>query len=352
MHPALTGPRGFLLYLAMWSPIAGLLIVLLARPGALSWEEAALTAVPLTFVYAELCLGAWYVCRAIPLRGQSGLRTSGALLVSAVVSSSLWLLASHAWFLALAHVPPFGGRGDVYMQQLPMLFVLGVLLFGLSLAVYYLLIAFQATRDAENRALEARVLAAEAELRALRAQIDPHFIFNSLHSIGALAGADPAAARNMSLRLAEFLRATLTLGAHADIALADEIALAEHYLSVEQVRFGSRLRVRLDVADDTRGCRVPPLLCQPLVENAVTHGIAHLVEGGTITIAVHRDDERLSIAVENPCDPDRRSKAGTGVGLTNVRRRLEALFGREGGLDIERAPDRFRVLLTLPLTRA
>jgi LytS/YehU family sensor histidine kinase len=232
---------------------------------------------------------------------------------------------------------------------MPMVFVLGVLLFGLVLAIYYLLAAFEQTREAESRALEARVLAVEAELRALRAQIDPHFLFNSLHSIGALAGTDPSAARGMSQRLADFLRASLKFGAMSEISLADELALAEHYLSVEQVRFGSRLRIDLRVAADTTSCRVPPLILQPLVENAVTHGIANLIDGGTISVSTARTVDRLEIAIENPCDPDRRAQPGTGVGLENVRLRLEALFGRRARLDVVRAADRFRVEVTLPL---
>jgi LytS/YehU family sensor histidine kinase len=154
----------------------------------------------------------------------------------------------------------------------------------------------------------------------------------------------------MSQRLADFLRDSLKLGALAEIPLSDELALAEHYLSVEQVRYGSRLRVDVLVPEAAMMCRVPPLLLQPLVENAVTHGIAHLVEGGTVTISAERASGGLEIAIENPCDPDRRARRGAGVGLDNVRMRLEALFGRRARLDIVRAPDRFRVELTLPIT--
>jgi two-component system sensor histidine kinase AlgZ len=99
-----------------------------------------------------------------------------------------------------------------------------------------------------------------------------------------------------------------------------------------------------------RRCRVPPLLLQPLVENAVTHGIAHLVNGGTIRIAAYRDGDRLEVAVENPCDPDRRVREGAGLGLTNVRTRLDTLFGSRGRIDVQRAPDRFRVEVSLPAT--
>lgn len=351
MHPALGGWRGFLVYLALWTPIIGLLVVLLAWPGGLGWIEGTIVALPLTLVYAYICLGAYYVAQTVPIRGRSPLALAGVFVVASILSSSLWLLVARGWFLILGYVPMFETHTALHRRQLPMLFAIGVLLFGLALAIYYLLAAFEQAREAESRALEARVLAVEAELRALRAQIDPHFLFNSLHSIGALAGSDPAAARNMSQRLGDFLRASLKFGAMADIALADELALAEHYLSVERVRYGSRLQVSLCVPEETKSCRVPPLILQPLVENAVTHGIAHLVEGGTVTLSAERNGEHLEIAVENPCDPDRRTAAGVGVGLDNVRMRLDALFGRRARVDVFRSPERFRVEVTVPIVQ-
>lgn len=349
MHPALSGWRGFLVYQALWAPILGLILVLLAWPGGLGWRDAAVIAVPLTAVYSYVCLGAYYVAQAMPLGSRSVLGLAGIFLASSILSSSVWVLLARGWFLALGYVPAFSAPSDAYRQQAPMLFGLGALLFGLSLAIYYLLAAFQTARAAESRALEARALAVEAELRALRAQIDPHFLFNSLHSIGALAGSDPVAARSMSQRLADFLRDSLKLGALAEIPLGDEIALAQHYLSVEQVRYGSRLRVAVDAPEAALACRVPPLLLQPLVENAVTHGIAHLIDGGTVTLSAQRNGDALEIAVENPCDADRHARAGAGVGLENVRMRLDALFGRRARVDVLRTPDRFRVELTLPL---
>ena len=161
--------------------------------------------------------------------------------------------------------------------------MVGALLFWLAAAGHYLLIAFQTSRDAETRALEQTLLAREAELRALRAQIDPHFIFNSLHSISALTTTDAAAARRMCLLLADFLRDTLRLGSSTP-HFARRGAARWPSGSSPSSRCASargctsRARPTRDAAD----CLVPPLLLQPLVENAVIHGIAQLVDGGTI----------------------------------------------------------------------
>jgi LytS/YehU family sensor histidine kinase len=194
-----------------------------------------------------------------------------------------------------------------------------------------------------------QVLAREAELKALRAQIDPHFLYNSLNSISALTGSDPAAARHMCLLLADFLRTTLRVSTQERITLAEELALADRFLSIEQVRFGPRLQVERHLDDEASECRIPPLVLQPLLENAVAHGIASLIEGGTIRLDVNRRDGRLLIAVENPRDPEAMPrKRGGGVGLENVRRRLSIVFGGAARLDAAAAADSFRVAMDLP----
>ena len=140
--------------------------------------------------------------------------------------------------------------------------------------------AFGASQAAERRALQFEIASREAELRALRAQIHPHFLFNSLNSINALIAARPEEARRLCVRLGDFLRRSLTFGSREAIPLAEELDLAEQLLSIEKVRFGERLSHAIVADEAARACTVPPLLLQPLVENAVTHGIAQLLEGG------------------------------------------------------------------------
>jgi LytS/YehU family sensor histidine kinase len=154
----------------------------------------------------------------------------------------------------------------------------------------------------------------------------------------------------MCLLLGEFLRQTLDVSARQRIPLADELAMAERYLNIEQVRFGSRLRVERRVDQDASGCLVPPLLLQPLVENAVTHGIARLLEGGLIRLDVSRTNGRLAIVIENPCDAEPGSVAARpgGMGLDNVRNRLDAMFGRDARMETRTEAGLFRVELELP----
>ena len=203
-------------------------------------------------------------------------------------------------------------------------------------------------KDAERANVELSLLAREAELKALRAQIDPHFIFNSLHSISALTATDPPAARRMCLLLADFLRETLRLGGNEQIPLSEELALADRFLAIEQVRLGPRLHVHREADPAAAACLVPPLLLQPLVENAVNHGIAQLVEGGTIRMAATCSGSTLTITLENPCDPDRPRTRGVGLGLELLRKRLTNQYGAADAVYAREQEGQFRVELRIP----
>jgi hypothetical protein len=353
VHPILAR-RGHLgLYLLGWAPLLPLVVVLLVLGGEISWREAWALGLPLLLVYAYVCLAAWYVCRMAPLRPQRPARLIAVHLLGALLSSGLWVVLGWGWAGLLRLLPGFEDLADDYADGvLPQLFALGVPLYLVSAAVHYLLLALERSQAAERRALELKLLAQEAELRALKAQVDPHFLFNSLNTVSALAGSDPAAARRMAILLAEFLRRSLQLGRRESIPLAEELAHAASYLAVERVRFGERLQVEEAVEEASRPCLVPPLLLQPLVENAVRHGVAQLLEGGAIRIAARLRDGRLLLAVENPCDPDHPPVRGEGVGLANVAARLRALYGPQARWEVENPPGRFRVELSLPAASA
>jgi two-component system sensor histidine kinase AlgZ len=223
-----------------------------------------------------------------------------------------------------------------------------MVLYLLAAATHYIMITFELSRQADQRALQAKLHANQAELHSLRAQIDPHFLFNSLSSISTLITRKPDAAREMCLTLAEFLRKSLQYGAKDLITLDEELSLSSRYLQIEQIRFGDRLTVRQEVAPEARSAMVPPLILQPLIENAVGHGIAHLLEGGTITIRAARGPVTLTITVTNPYDQEKPASRGSGLGLENVRRRLRTLYGTGAALSLSDSASMFTAEIILP----
>ncbi|HUP39362.1 MAG TPA: histidine kinase [Vicinamibacterales bacterium] len=348
MHPILEDRRRLALYLLAWL-IVGMLLAAGLRSDA-SWTTAAAFLLPLCFVYGFIGLSTWYLCRAFPIGEQSSWSTVMVVQsIAAATASAIWTALGYVWADTLDALGLGLGAQAFYTQQRPLLFVIGGLLYWLAVACHYLLVAFQTSRDAETRAFEQTLLARNSELRALRAQIDPHFIFNSLHSISALTTSDAAAARTMCLLLADFLRDTLRLGSHSRISFADEWSLAERFLAIEQVRLGARLTIARDSDPHAADCSVPPLLLQPLVENAVIHGIAQLVEGGTIRMTARRTGPMLTVTVENPCDPDRVRTRGVGLGLDLLRKRLMTEFGVNDAVRAQEQSGRFTVEVRIPV---
>jgi hypothetical protein len=349
MHPLFARPSRLFFYLVAWAFFGLLLALVFAGSRLAAFPAAAVFTVPLTLIYALVCLSAWWVCRAYPLAPTPPWRVALVQLGAAASAAAAWVLLGAAWMVILARLRGLAPAVSemTIRRDLAILFAAGVLLYLLSAVLHYLLAAVAASHAAERRALESQVHAREAELRALRAQLNPHFLFNSLNSINALVGRDPEGARRMCEGLGDFLRLTLHLGGREVVTLSEELALVDRYLAIEQVRFGERLQVERRVDPEALSCLLAPLLLQPLVENAVKHGVAGRSEGGTVCLEASLRDGRMIVALENSVDEEDVARPGTGTGLENVRRRLSVLAGRDGQLQITRRPGVFRAVLDL-----
>ncbi len=356
MHPLFSRLVPLGAYLLIWATLGnGLAILLTFRYDVGPWPLGIVAITPLAVSYGLACLAAWFVCRAFPVdRGSPLVVAVLAHLAAAATTSAVWVGVGVWW---LVEVQVAAGRTDTPLVPATVdgvvgWFLAGVVLFLLSSAVHYVFLAVQASEAARRQALESAVLAREAELRALRAQVNPHFLYNSLHSIGALASSRPADAQHMAVNLGEFLRHSLRLGSLPAVSLEQEVGLARQYLAIEQVRYAERLAVAIDVSPDVAACELPPLLLQPLVENAIKHGVAGLLEGGVVQIAARGRGDECEVSIRNAYDPDEPRAPGTGMGLENVRARLRTHFGHRGRLDLHDDGATFVVTLTWPTARA
>jgi two-component system, LytTR family, sensor kinase len=201
---------------------------------------------------------------------------------------------------------------------------------------------YQRLREREIRTSELEIQLAKSHLQVLKSQLQPHFLFNTLHSISALMLIDVRAADKMMTRLSDLLRMTLDSNATQITTLSHELEFVAGYLEIEKVRLQERLSVVLDIAPDTLDAQVPSLLLQPLVENAVKHGISQQSDGGEIHITASHDGRNLYLNITNsgPGLGDAGSVAKQGVGLRATRERLSALYGSEQNLDIRELPHR------------
>jgi len=350
MHPLLASRARLGAYLLGWVPIA-LLLTGIARSQGWSWAEAGILALPLCLMAAFLFLSAWFLCRALPLgRRVETLGSHGAAWgLAAVLMGGIW--AGLAWLLArvLAWIPGLGALPQRVDLALPVLTGLGILLYLASVALSYLMLAQDRAVEAERRGAELQLLAQESELKALRAQLNPHFLFNSLNSLSALTAVDPTRAREMCVLLSDFLRRSLGLGERRLVALREELDLARAYLAIEQIRFGARLKLDWRIDPATEPALLPTLLLQPLVENAIKHGIAALPEGGTLLLAAEAIEGHVTLRVENPADLDTPAPQGLGLGLRQVRQRLLGRFGNRARFEAGVRNGIHRVTLVFPL---
>ena len=351
MHPILADARRLLWYELAWL-IAGIGIAALLRATEQAeWTGALEFALPISLVWSFVALSSYYVCRSLPYSQRRWPVALGLFGGASLLSALAWLGLGEAW-------DSLGGllvRGRPFVAMTSpgwvMYFAAGFALYLLSLLAHDVLVAFESVQAAARREAESRVLARDAELQMLRTQINPHFLFNSLNSISALTGFDPAAAREMTVDLAQFFRRTLALAERERITLGEEVTLCEHFLAIEKRRFGAKLATELRVDAEAAACLLPPMTLQPLLENAIKHGIRQVDGGGTIAVDAQVRDTVLRIAVTNPVAPEDTPPGTHGVGLRNIRERLAVLYGPRASITWQRSATEFAIEIHLPVDK-
>lgn len=223
------------------------------------------------------------------------------------------------------------------------------LLFFFWSAIYLAYHFFQERRRKELEALEWEAKKSEIELKQLKDQLDPHFMFNCLNSIRALVDEDPGKAKKAIGKLSKTLRNSLKFSRKDVVPLKEELELVEDHLSLERIRLEERLNTAIDIPDHSLEHPVPPLMIQSLMENGIKHGVSKIPEGGTLALKVELDEGRCRIVVSNPLPRDAEGPEGTGTGLENARRRLSLLYGERASLVQEMKEDWLRTIIELPL---
>lgn len=347
MHPVLANRGRLGAYLLAWTPGVALLVgPLMAEEG---WRigHALMLALPACLLASALFLSSWYLCRAVPLRGSQPFPLLGIWTAAALIMGILWSGATQLLFHVLSDLSLLGSDTITRTTSLGLAGA-GAVFYIVTVAYHYLIIAQEQTQEAERTEQALKELAREAELKALRAQLNPHFLFNSLNSISALTSIDPKGARRMCVLLADFLRKGLKLGEHPLVTLAEELDLLRAYLAIEQIRFGQRLQLDWAVEAEVEQVVIPALLLQPLVENAIKHGIAHLPEGGSLRITALKRNGLVEIRVENSLDPEAVSLKGLGMGLLQVKQRLRGRYGSAAFFEAGIRENCFKVVMTFP----
>ena len=327
----LLDPRGF--GFRLMSPAAPIAMAYVE-----SWLWAALT-IPI-FSLTSLLSGTrsrWLV--RIPLLLILG------LAVSLIIYFILGYVRSEIFEVPRRGVPGFQPLREIGRFR----FANQLLVYGAVLAAGFAREYFLRDQERLRESAELEAQLADARLDALRAQINPHFLFNTLNAIAALVERDPAGVRRMIARLGELLRHTIDSRGAAVVPLSEEIEFLRRYIEIMEIRFQGRLRVGMKIDPETLDLRVPSLILQPIVENALEHGASRAVGEGVIEIASRRNGDRLIVTVRDN-GPGVREEGAAGVGISNTRARLEQLYGARASLSLDSAPGRGAIAtLTFPI---
>ena len=306
---------------------------------------------PPALLWALLVPAVGRLGRRFPVFGGGAVRAlavHGGLSIAIVLGYTLLCIAVMyplGWFPFLQPLPQTIRIGFVYLLPTTLLY------YSLTLALYYAYAHYRALQAGEARARELEALLTRTQLEALRAKLHPHFLFNAMHTASALVSEDPEGAERVLAQLAALLRSAIDDPPGQLVPLEHELSIVEKYMAIQALRFSTRLSVNVDVDPDTRSSLVPPWLLQPLVENALVHGLMPRERGGSLNLTVRRDGEALVLCVQDDgVGAAGYDEAADNVGLGNTRQRLRHLYPGAHSVRIRTGPDEgFAVTIRIPL---
>jgi len=343
-HPIL-GSIATAYYFLIWILIAAshfyLLYAYLDLPLVFSIQDSVI----FNFTFAFLGLGLWYLVRySIP----KDLTDSGPFFTLAgtgIITLVVWTFICTSLMQLLQ---PNETYRQILEESLLYHIISGAFYYTVIVLVYYLILYNQNLQEQKNRQLQLAADVKEAELRMLKSQINPHFIFNSLNSINSLTLSDGAKARQMIINLSNFLRYSIGKDNRDTNNLGAELENIELYLAIEKVRFGKRLLFNNRISPNLNQCKIPNLLLQPLFENAIKHGVQESIDTITINLEAALENDVLKIVISNNFDPESVVRKGSGIGLKNISQRLALIYGQEGLMQTQIDHNIFKVTLQIP----
>jgi len=321
------------------------------------WGEAFAHALLLWYLFLPIVPLAIALAQLLPAAQGHRLRN---LAIHSLIALAVGAIHPYAYILAYSLATQPSWAFLVAKSLLPFLrfwymqdVLMAVLAYAMTVAATHAFLYYRSFEQGQLRAAQLQAQLANANLTALKMQLHPHFLFNALHSISALQMTDREAAQKMTALLGDFLRMTLRDLHRQEVPLRQEFEFLERYLAIEQMRFGSRLRFSVEAAPEILDAAVPQLILQPIVENAVRHGIAPYGCGGVIAVSAVRDGERLLLTVQDSgpgiLEERLQAPAPAGLGLSNTRARLCQLYGTAQHLTLENlSGGGFRVQIEIP----
>ena len=347
-NPIFQKLKYFLFYIVFWLINSAIYFLLITFGLNVSYGIALVDSIVSNFLLAALGLSYWYPASYIPFEKNNVSRIIVAYIIGGILSSTIWLFAVYSIMVKGLNAP------DDYIlffnASIAWRFLIGFLFYYLITTFYYVIIYYTRFNERIIQESALRNLVTESELKSLKFQINPHFIFNSLNSMSALTTIDPDKAREMILKLADFLRYTLANNEKQKNKLSDELKNIKRYLDIEKIRFEDKFEYVEDVQADCTEIAVPNMILQPLFENAIKHAVYETLDKVTLKLSCKRDDNFLRLSVENDFEEESNNKKGAGIGLKNIQNRLELIYHQSNLMEIIKSDHIFKVNLYIPLS--
>ena len=311
-----------------------------------NFETAIFDSVFSLVIFSGMALCFWY---PFSFFNSANIRNStiiSNIIISGFVIIAIWILLTKSFIQGIIQEQII--FEEYWKITLPYRIGTGVFLFGITVLAYYLFISIANLSEKKAREAKLESLVKETELKMLRSQINPHFLFNTLNSISALTVSNPEKARDMVIKLSDFMRYALARKDDFPVSLKSELENLRLYLDIEKVRFGNRLIVEEQIEDLCLEAMIPAMTLQPLYENAVKHGVYESSETVVIKTVAKLSDGFLNIEISNNYDLDSTPHKGTGTGLSNVSRRLELFYGAKSMMNYSKENGIFTVVMIIP----
>lgn len=345
-HPILKSRSTLLIYIACWLILVCFNVFALNIQFRVPLQFAIINALVYNVLYAGIGISIWYM---LLYSNADKFGWANIIIYHLTVCTGITII----WLVCAYNITLFiFGNNSLYLikihKHLPPAIISSIVLYAIYILIYYLYIFYYNSEI--RRKNEALLLSKvkDAELNLLKSQINPHFLFNSLNSISSLTISSPAKAQEMIIKLSDFLRYSISQAQTQQTTLKLELENIQRYLDIEKVRFGSKLNYVTDIPENCLKATLPIMILQPLYENAIKHGVYESTETITLNIKCTILGQLLIITISNNFDTDAPSRKGAGIGLNNIRERLQLAYTAEGMLKITVTGNIFEVKLTIP----
>ncbi|MBN1639218.1 MAG: histidine kinase [Ignavibacteriales bacterium] len=346
-NPIINTKKNFLIYLFTWLIIITSQFLILYQIIELPLTYSLTDSIVYNFIFFSIGIALWYPTKFMSFESNKFQKIILNHSIVALLTSLLWTYSGY--YLIIYLVKASDSELDFLKNALLYRFIVGILFYSIIVLIYYSKIYYDNFKKNIIREYELQNLVKESELKTLKYQINPHFIFNSLNSISSLTYSEPTKAREMIIKLSDYLRSTLATNEKQKRDFKTELSNLKLYLEIEKIRFPEKLEIMEDINDEYLNIEIPSMILQPLIENAIKHGVYESDKKVIIRITASKENDYLKITIQNNFDDNSISAKGKGIGLKNIANRLSLIYNQDNLLKTTKTKSHFIATIFIPL---